>query len=87
MNKLLPESAKVVKYANLYKEFDADEGELTRTRKLRRTFLEERYGELMEAAYNDQSQVIATTEVKYRDGRVGKIETPVRIESVAESEA
>jgi len=82
VNRVLPPNARIVQYANLYKEFDPDEGELTRTRKLRRTFLEERYRELIEAAYNGQSQVTANTEVKYRDGRVGKITTPVHISLV-----
>ena len=57
-------------------------GELTRTRKLRRKFMEDRYSKLIEAAYNEQTEVLAETEVKYRDGRIGKITTPVTIKSV-----
>ena len=47
-----PPVARVKKYVNLHKEFDPDEGELTRTRKLRRAFLEERYRELIDAIYS-----------------------------------
>ncbi|MEE4264313.1 MAG: AMP-binding protein, partial [Desulfobacteraceae bacterium] len=51
-NKDLPELAKVVKFTNLYKELDADDDELTRTRKLRRAFVEKRYKEIVDALYS-----------------------------------
>ena len=49
-NKDLPDAAKVVKFTNLYKELDADDDELTRTRKLRRAFVEKRYEEIVSGA-------------------------------------
>lgn len=82
VNKSLPANARVKRYSLLYKEFDADEGELTRTRKLRRGFMEDRYRQLIEAAYNSEHEILAETEVKYRDGRIGKVTTSVNIKTV-----
>jgi long-chain acyl-CoA synthetase len=82
INQALPLGIRIRKYVNLHKEFDPDEGELTRTRKLRRTFLEERYHELIDAIYGDKSQVPIEAQVKYQDGRIGTIETTLSIKSV-----
>jgi long-chain acyl-CoA synthetase len=68
-NKDLPDVAKVVKFANLYKELDADDDELTRTRKLRRAFVEKRYEEIVAALYSEQDSVHIDTIIKYEDGR------------------
>ena len=48
MNRDLPSIARIRKFVNLYKEFDADDDELTRTRKLRRAFVEERYKDIVD---------------------------------------
>jgi long-chain acyl-CoA synthetase len=82
VNKTLPELSKVQKFVLLHKEFDADEGELTRTRKLRRAFLQERYQDLIEAIYVGQKEMPVVTEVKYRDGRRATMETNIKIRSV-----
>ena len=82
INRALPPGARVRKYVNLHKEFDPDEGELTRNRKLRRTFLEERYRELIDAIYSDKIEVPIEARVRYRDGRMGTIKTPLSIKSV-----
>jgi len=82
INQDLPPGARVKKYVNLHKEFDPDEAELTRTRKLRRTFLEERYSELIDAIYGDKTEVPIEARVTYRDGRMGTIKTTLGIESV-----
>jgi long-chain acyl-CoA synthetase len=84
VNSTLPEASRVRKFVLLHKEFDADEGELTRTRKLRRSFLQNRYRELIEAIYGDKKEVPVVTEVKYRDGRTGIVETSLKIRSVYE---
>ncbi len=84
VNKTIPEASRVRKFVLLHKEFDADEGELTRTRKLRRSFLQKRYGDLIEAIYADKKEVPVVTEVKYRDGRTGMVETSLKIRSVYE---
>lgn len=84
VNATLPENARIVRCTMLHKEFDADEGELTKTRKLRRGFLEKRYGELIEACYAGADKVGVEAEVKYRDGRTGRIRTDLRIHTVGE---
>ena len=79
MNRTLPGGARVRKFMLMHKEFDADEGELTRTRKLRRGFLVERYQDLIGAMYDGHPFVQVSATVKYRDGRVGTIDTTLRI--------
>jgi long-chain acyl-CoA synthetase len=82
INSSLPPSSGVKKYINLHKEFDPEEGELTRTRKLRRAFLEERYRELIDAIYADQTQVPIEVLVKHQDGRIGTTKTTLQIKSI-----
>jgi long-chain acyl-CoA synthetase len=79
VNRTLPPAARVRRFVLLHKEFDADEGELTRTRKLRRGLLGERYGDMIGAMYGGHDRVQVQAAVKYRDGREGIIETTVRI--------
>jgi long-chain acyl-CoA synthetase len=79
VNATLPPSGRVKKFVLLHKEFDADEAEMTRTRKLRRGFLSERYHEIIDAMYGDQDAVTVSAVVRYRDGREGIVETAVRI--------
>jgi long-chain acyl-CoA synthetase len=79
VNKLSPKNSRIVRYCLLHKEFDADEGELTRTRKLRRNFMAERYHQLIDAAYGGQESITVEAEVKYRDGRKGKVTTSINI--------
>jgi long-chain acyl-CoA synthetase len=79
VNQTLPPAARIRKFVILHKAFDADEAELTRTRKLRRNALTQKYGMMLDAMYNDLDQVTVSAEVKYRDGRVGVIETAVRV--------
>jgi long-chain acyl-CoA synthetase len=82
INSTLPPGSRVKKYVNLHKEFDPDEGELTRTRKLRRTFLEERYRELIDGIYGDQTEVPIEARIRYQDGRMGTKKTTLSIRSV-----
>jgi long-chain acyl-CoA synthetase len=79
VNRTLPPAARVLKFVLLHKEFDADEGELTRTRKLRRGLLGERYADMITAMYGGDDEVQVQAAVKYRDGREGVIKTTVRI--------
>ena len=78
-NKDLPEAARVHKFTNLYKELDADDDELTRTRKLRRAFVENRYREIVEALYSDVDSVHIDTTINYEDGRQAHIKTDMGI--------
>ncbi len=82
VNESLPVYSQVKRYVIMHKEFDADEAELTRTRKLRRGALQEKYQELLEAIYGGKREVRVSAEVKYRDGRTGTIETELRVADV-----
>ncbi|MBW2108151.1 MAG: AMP-binding protein [Deltaproteobacteria bacterium] len=82
-NKDLPEVARVRKFVNLYKEFDPDDDELTRTRKLRRAFVEKRYKDIVDALYADTDTVHIDTTITYEDGRESQIKTDLHIRHVA----
>jgi len=82
INTLLPEHARIRRFAIFPKELDPDEGELTRTRKLRRSFLEQRYSELINAIYEGRDEVRFNIEVTYQDGQKGKIEAYTAIVDV-----
>lgn len=84
VNQRLPAEARVRRFILLPKEFDADEGELTRTRKLKRQFLHVRYKDLIESIYDGKTEMPVTTEVRYRDGRKGTVTTNVKVRSVYE---
>jgi long-chain acyl-CoA synthetase len=82
INKAQAPGARVKKFVNLHKEFDPGEGELTRNRKLRRWLMEERYNKLIDAIYNDMTEVPIEVQVKYRDGRTGTTKTTINIQSI-----
>jgi long-chain acyl-CoA synthetase len=82
VNEGLPDLAQVTKFTLLTKEFDPDESELTRTAKLKRANIETKYKELIEAIYSDKGHFDFETEVRYRDGRVGKVKAPIKIEKL-----
>jgi long-chain acyl-CoA synthetase len=82
LNRVLPDYAQIKRYVNLHKEFDADEAELTRTRKLRRNFVEERYGDLIGALYSDLDSLSVEAPVTYQDGRKGVIRTEIKVNRV-----
>jgi long-chain acyl-CoA synthetase len=81
-NKDLPGPAKIHKFVNLYKVFDADDEELTRTSKLRRAFVENRYKDIVDALYIDADTVHMDTTITYEDGREQRITTDLRIQNV-----
>ena len=81
-NKDLPGPAKIHKFVSLYKVFDADDEELTRTSKLRRAFVEKRYKDIVDALYVDVDMVHMDTTITYEDGREQRIKTDLRIQSV-----
>ncbi len=78
-NQDLPGPAKIYRFVNLYKEFDPDDDELTRTRKLRRAFVEKRYKDILDALYSDVGAVHIDTTIKYEDGRKSHIKTDLMI--------
>ncbi len=79
VNASLPEAQKIQRFLLLYKELDADEGELTRTRKVRRTVIDERYAPLIVALYDGRDRVVMETEVTFEDGRTGEIRADMAI--------
>jgi long-chain acyl-CoA synthetase len=74
--------SQVHRFLILHKELDADDGELTRTRKVRRNFISDKYAVLIEALYSDKKEQYIETQVKYEDGRTGRISAHLRIEDV-----
>jgi long-chain acyl-CoA synthetase len=79
VNEGLPEAQRIRRFLLLYKELDADDGELTRTRKVRRGVIDERYGRLIEALYSNQSRIAVETEMTFEDGRTGVIRAEIEI--------
>ncbi|THF63938.1 long-chain fatty acid--CoA ligase [Pseudothauera nasutitermitis] len=75
-------ASQIRRFLVLHKELDADDGELTRTRKVRRNFISERYAVLIDALYEGRKEQYIETPVKYEDGREGKIAATLRIEEV-----
>ncbi|WP_268747953.1 AMP-binding protein [Shewanella sp. cp20] len=82
VNQTLPEAQKINKFVLLYKELDADDGELTRTRKVRRGVIADKYGEIIEAIYGDQPHVDIDTVITFQDGTKSRIQTQVKVATV-----
>jgi long-chain acyl-CoA synthetase len=85
VNSTLPQAARVCRFVLLHKEFDADEAEMTRTRKLRRSFLTDRYDETIQAIYAGEDSIEISAVVQYQDGRESVVETAVRIMTIEEA--
>lgn len=79
VNKTMPEGGRVKKFVLMHKEFDADESEMTRTRKLRRGYLADHYQNIIDSIYSDQEKVTVSAVVHYQDGRQAVVETGLRI--------
>jgi long-chain acyl-CoA synthetase len=84
VNSYLPELARVRRFVLMHKEFDPDEAELTRTRKLRREFMEERYKDLINAMYKNGQEIKVEAPVTYRDGRKGIVTTAIKVRDISE---
>ena len=72
-------TSQIQRFVVLHKELDPDDGELTRTRKVRRKFVAEKYSTLVDALYSNQDNVHVETEVTFEDGRKGSIEADIKI--------
>jgi long-chain acyl-CoA synthetase len=81
-NKGLPEPARIHKFVNLYKAFDADDDELTRTSKLRRGFMSDRYKDIVDTLYEDADTVHLDMTITYEDGRIQPIKTDLHIQEI-----
>ncbi|ADZ69261.1 AMP-binding protein [Polymorphum gilvum] len=78
-NEPMMAGAQIRRFLILHKELDADDGELTRTQKVRRSFIAERYAPLIEGLYDGSRSRHVRTEVTFEDGRVGAIEATIEI--------
>ncbi len=86
VNKTLPEQVRIKKFTLLYKELDADDEELTRTKKIRRGFIAKKYREVIDALYSDKDELPIKAEIRYQDGRIVPIETTLHIRKMKTDE-
>ncbi len=74
LNEALPEGLRIRRFVDLHKEFDPDDGEITRTRKLRRNVIEERYASVIQALYAGDESIVMKAQITYDTGDTGVIE-------------
>ncbi|MDO8738237.1 AMP-binding protein [Candidatus Deferrimicrobium sp.] len=82
VNATLPETTRVKKFVPLYKELDADDDELTRTRKVRRAFVGERYKHVIEGIYAGEDAIPIDATIKYQDGKTSRIRTTLTVRNL-----
>lgn len=82
VNQFLEENGRVRRFVLMHKEFDADEEEMTRSRKLKRNVLADKYSDIINAMYDGRESVNVKAVVTYQDGSQGLIATDVRVMSV-----
>ena len=79
VNETLPEAQRIKRFLLLYKELDADDGELTRTRKVRRSVVAEKYADIIDAVYAGNDKVDIDTMITFQDGSKTRIQTSVKV--------
>jgi long-chain acyl-CoA synthetase len=84
-NETLPEAAKVRRFLLLTKDLEADDAEMTRTRKVRRRFVAEKYAPVLDAFYGGGDEVELATTITYEDGRQATLKSRVRVDDVEEA--
>ena len=82
VNETLPKPARIRKFVLLYKELDADDEELTRTRKVRRAFVEQRYQNIIAALYGEEKRIAIDTEIRFQDGKTARIQADLAVRSL-----
>ncbi|WP_293810792.1 long-chain fatty acid--CoA ligase [uncultured Bosea sp.] len=82
VNGTQPEGLRVRRFVNLHKDFDADDGEITRTRKLRRNVIETTYASLIEALYGGATETVFDATIAYENGERGVIRRTLKISEV-----
>jgi long-chain acyl-CoA synthetase len=80
----LPPATRIRRFLVLNKEFDADDDEITRTRKIRRRFVTEKYAAVLDAFYSGESEVELSTEITFEDGRKSVLQSRLAIGDVDE---
>ncbi|MEM5527424.1 long-chain fatty acid--CoA ligase [Gammaproteobacteria bacterium AS21] len=86
VNSTLPDAQKINKFILLYKELDADDGELTRTRKVRRSVIADKYGDIIEAIYQGDNMVDIDTIITFQDGSNSRIQTQLNVATLIQHE-
>jgi long-chain acyl-CoA synthetase len=81
-NETLPDASKVRRFLLLTKDLEADDAEMTRTRKVRRRYVAEKYAAILDAFYSGGTEVALSTTITYEDGRQANIQSRVTIEDV-----
>jgi long-chain acyl-CoA synthetase len=82
VNQTLPTAGRIKRFVLMHKEFDADEAEMTRSRKLRRNVLYDKYDDIIKAMYNGVTKVDVRATIQYQDGSQGSVETSLQIATV-----
>ncbi|MFL5418351.1 MAG: AMP-binding protein [Myxococcales bacterium] len=85
VNATLPAPARIRKFVLLYKELDADDEELTRTRKVRRAFVEERYQSIIAALYGEADRISVDTTIRFQDGKTARIRADLAVRELRAS--
>ena len=83
INRTLPDAQRIRRFLLLYKELDADDGELTRTRKVRRGVIAEKYGDIIDAIYRGDAEIAIDTTIAFQDGTKQRIRTVLAVEDMA----
>ena len=83
VNATLPPAQRISRFLLLYKELDADDGELTRTRKVRRGVINEKYADIIEAIYAGRSDIPVDTVIRFQDGTTQRIRTTLKVVDLA----
>src|SRR5438876_768942 len=87
VNATLPPAQRISKFLLLYKELDADDGELTRTRKVRRSVINEKYAGIIDAIYGGKRDIPVDTVIRFQDGTTQRIRTTLRVIDLTPSPA
>jgi len=86
VNATLVGSQQIQKFALLYKELDADDDELTRTRKVRRGFVDQKYADIIEGIYAGKGQIPIDAVIKYQDGKTSQLKTTIHVRDLTSPE-
>ena len=84
VNATLPAAQRVARFLLLYKELDADDGELTRTRKVRRSVINEKYADIIDAIYSGKRDIPVDTVIRFQDGSTQRIRTTMKVFDLAQ---
>ncbi len=87
VNATLPEKARISKFLLLYKELDPDDEELTRTKKIRRGFINQKYAKEIAALYSDAEELPIETVIRYQDGKTATLRTNLIIRTMKSADA